>query len=94
MIVGASMSNRRLEICGGDWRRNLVFRATGPLIRPPSSLHRLQNSECLRDADVNFNNRCSLYYGTLMVLPGYSGYDIEDAIIMNRAALDRGFGRP
>merc|ERR1711920_246373 len=23
----------------------------------------------------------------------YSGYDIEDAIVMNRAALDRGFGR-
>jgi DNA-directed RNA polymerase III subunit RPC2 len=23
----------------------------------------------------------------------YSGYDIEDAVILNRAALDRGFGR-
>ena len=23
----------------------------------------------------------------------YSGYDIEDAIVLNRASLDRGFGR-
>jgi DNA-directed RNA polymerase beta subunit len=23
----------------------------------------------------------------------YSGYDIEDAIVLNRAALDRGYGR-
>lgn len=23
----------------------------------------------------------------------YSGYDIEDAVVLNRASLDRGFGR-
>ncbi|CAE7215078.1 rpc2 [Symbiodinium natans] len=41
---------------------------------------------------VNFHQLGAGQNASVAVM-SYSGYDIEDAIIMNRAALDRGFGR-
>eukprot|EP00437_Effrenium_voratum_P024501 CAMPEP_0181418476 /NCGR_PEP_ID=MMETSP1110-20121109/11580_1 /TAXON_ID=174948 /ORGANISM="Symbiodinium sp., Strain CCMP421" /LENGTH=1160 /DNA_ID=CAMNT_0023541467 /DNA_START=61 /DNA_END=3540 /DNA_ORIENTATION=+ len=41
---------------------------------------------------VNFHHLGAGQNASVAVM-SYSGYDIEDAIIMNRAALDRGFGR-
>lgn len=41
---------------------------------------------------VNFDRVPGGQNGTLAVM-SYSGYDIEDAIILNKASLDRGFGR-
>lgn len=29
----------------------------------------------------------------IVAVMSFSGYDIEDAVILNRASLDRGFGR-
>merc|ERR1719229_1975172 len=41
---------------------------------------------------VNFHHLGAGQNASVAVM-SYSGYDIEDAIVMNKAALDRGFGR-
>ena len=41
---------------------------------------------------INFERLGAGQNATVAVM-SYSGYDIEDAIVMNRASLDRGFGR-
>eukprot|EP01130_Rhizamoeba_saxonica_P007182 TRINITY_DN2898_c0_g1_i1.p1 TRINITY_DN2898_c0_g1~~TRINITY_DN2898_c0_g1_i1.p1 ORF type:complete len:769 (+),score=151.80 TRINITY_DN2898_c0_g1_i1:207-2309(+) len=41
---------------------------------------------------INFNKLPAGQNASIMVM-SYSGYDIEDAIVMNKASIDRGFGR-
>lgn len=41
---------------------------------------------------VNFDNIPGGHNACIAVM-SYSGYDIEDAIVINKAAIDRGFGR-
>jgi len=41
---------------------------------------------------VNFNHLPGGQNASLMVM-SYSGYDIEDAVVLNRGSMDRGFGR-
>jgi DNA-directed RNA polymerase III subunit RPC2 len=41
---------------------------------------------------INFNNLPAGQNAIIAVM-SYSGYDIEDAIVLNKASLDRGFGR-
>jgi len=41
---------------------------------------------------VNFDNIPAGQNACIAVM-GYSGYDIEDAVILNKASIDRGFGR-
>lgn len=41
---------------------------------------------------INFNHLPGGQNASIAVM-SYSGYDIEDAIILNKASIDRGFGR-
>ena len=38
-------------------------------------------------------SQCFLGQNAIVAVMSYSGYDIEDAIVLNRSALDRGYGR-
>ncbi|KAL6122652.1 DNA-directed RNA polymerase [Nucleospora cyclopteri] len=46
-----------------------------------------------RVLDINKYNMIPAGLNAMVAVMSYSGYDIEDAIILNKAALDRGFGR-
>ena len=41
---------------------------------------------------VNFDN-CPAGQNACIAVMSYSGYDIEDAVVLNKASIDRGFGR-
>jgi DNA-directed RNA polymerase III subunit RPC2 len=42
---------------------------------------------------VKFDNIPAGQNSAIAVIMSYSGYDIEDAVILNKAAIDHGFGR-
>ncbi len=41
---------------------------------------------------VNFD-KCPAGQNACIAVMSYSGYDIEDAVVLNKASIDRGFGR-
>lgn len=41
---------------------------------------------------INYENLPAGHNASVAVM-SYSGYDIEDAVMINKASLDRGFGR-
>ena len=55
-------------------------------------LHTLRIHNWLLCSQVGYDKLGAGQNATVAVM-SYSGYDIEDAIVMNKSSLDRGFGR-